>query len=323
MNHLLKTQQTDRTVDSGIWKGLFGAIAGVSGWMLMADAVETIARDSADMSALFGLIGVGAMTGGSAALAFLDVVADGEERLQPIGMCDALRILALTVIGAGVAALTPAIDHAPNAAVSSPALGRGMIGSALIVGDVGVALLSVRNMHRDRRSGKGNKADVKGATMTENAHRTVGAPITKRYDGQAIIEMALVLMVVLVVIFGGVAAVQSIGAHYTVSQAVRVAAHQAALRGSTGGLMFNQEYPLASAPGPVAEAARTAFAGSVFAEPQHATIQVHCATTPCRRYSTITVTIGYTAEVWTPIPGLSNIHVNRSATRTAEQDTDN
>lgn len=158
--------------------------------------------------------------------------------------------------------------------------------------------------------------------MTGNVDHCADVPVTNRYDGQALIEMALVLMIVLVVIFGGVAAVQAIGAHYTVSQAVRIAAHQAALRGSTGGLMFDRDYPLASAPGPVADAARTAFAGSVFAEPQYATIRVRCATNPCRRYSTITVTIGYRAEVWTPIPGLSDIQVNRSATRTAEQDTD-
>jgi Flp pilus assembly protein TadG len=158
--------------------------------------------------------------------------------------------------------------------------------------------------------------------MMEDTYRAAGIPIKNRRNGQALIEMALVLMVVLVVIFGGVAAVQAIGAHYTVSQAVRVAAHQAALRGSTGGLMDDQEYPLASAPGPVAEAARTAFVGSVFAEPQYATIRVRCATNPCRRYSTITVTIRYTAEVWTPVPGLSDIRINRSATRATEQDTD-
>ncbi|MGB9751228.1 TadE/TadG family type IV pilus assembly protein [Roseiflexus castenholzii] len=138
--------------------------------------------------------------------------------------------------------------------------------------------------------------------------------------GQALIEMALVLTVLLVIIFGGVAAIQAIGAHYTVNQAVRVAAHQAALRGSTGGLAYDRDYPLATAPGPVADAARIAFAGSVFVGPQHATIRAHCATQPCRRYSDITVTIHYQADVWTPIPGLTDIRVHRSATRAAEQD---
>lgn len=134
------------------------------------------------------------------------------------------------------------------------------------------------------------------------------------------IEMAIVLSILLAIIFGGVAAIQAIGAHYTVNQAVRVAAHQAALRGSTGGLAYDRDYPLATAPGPVADAARMAFAGSVFAEPQYATIRARCTTNPCRRYSDITVTIGYQAEVWTPIPGLADIRVNRSATRAAEQD---
>ncbi len=141
--------------------------------------------------------------------------------------------------------------------------------------------------------------------------------------GQAIIEMAIVLTVLLAIIFGGVAAIQAIGAHYTVNQAVRVAAHQAALRGSTGGLVYDRDYPLATAPGPVADAARMAFAGSVFAELQYATIRARCTTNPCRRYSDITVTIGYQAEVWTPIPGLADIRVNRSATRAAEQDANN
>jgi Flp pilus assembly protein TadG len=137
------------------------------------------------------------------------------------------------------------------------------------------------------------------------------------------IEMALVLTILLTIIFGGVAAIQAIGAHYTVNQAVRVAAHQAALRGSTGGLAYDRDYPLATAPGPVADAARIAFAGSVFAEPQYATIQAQCATNPCRRYSDITVTIRYQAEVWTPIPGLTDIRINRSDTRAAEQDAQN
>lgn len=140
-------------------------------------------------------------------------------------------------------------------------------------------------------------------------------------QGQAMIEMAIVLTILLTIIFGGVAAIQAIGAHYTVNQAVRVAAHQAALRGSTGGMAYDRDYPLATAPGPVADAARTAFAGSVFADPQDATIRARCATNPCRRYSDITVTIRYQAEVWTPIPGLADIRVNRSATRAAEQDT--
>ena len=330
MNHLFETQRTDRAVDFEAWKGLFGAMAGVGGWILLADAVEAIARaGDASAPALVGLIGAGAVTGGATALALLHAVSDSEDkRSPPIDMCNALRALALITIGAGVAALTLATDLASGATASSTVLGRVMIGMALIVGGFGVAVLVVWNLRQNTRLGTGDEAGrantgMKGASMTQKADCAVGAPIANRYGGQALIEMALVLMVVLVIIFGGVAAVQAIGAHYTVSQAVRVAAHQAALRGSTGGLMYDREYPLASAPGPVAEAARTAFAGSVFAEPQYATIRVRCATNPCRRYSNITVTIGYTAEVWTPVPGLSDIRINRSATRATEQDTDN
>jgi len=326
MNHRFETGRTDRAVDVEAWMGLFGAMAGVGGWVLLADALEAVARSGdASAPALVGLIGAGAVTSGATALALLHVVADDEDkRSLPI---NALRALALITIGAGVAALTLATDRASGTTASSTVPGRVMIGAALIVGGFGVALLFIWKMRRDMRSTKGGEAgwtknDAKGAAMMEDTYRAASIPIKNHRNGQALIEMALVLMVVLVVIFGGVAAVQAIGAHYTVSQAVRVAAHQAALRGSTGGLMNDQEYPLASAPGPVAEAARTAFAGSVFAEPQYATIRVRCATNPCRRYSTITVTIRYTAEVWTPVPGLSDIRINRSATRATEQDTD-
>lgn len=138
--------------------------------------------------------------------------------------------------------------------------------------------------------------------------------------GQAVIEMALTLSVLLMVIFGGVAAIQAIGAHYTVTQAVRVAAHQAALIGSSGGMEYDRDVSLATAPGPVAEAARAAFAGSVFVAPQNAVIQVSCAVRPCRRYAPITVTIRYQDEFWTPVPGWTDIRIDRSATRMTEQD---
>lgn len=138
--------------------------------------------------------------------------------------------------------------------------------------------------------------------------------------GQAIVEMAIVLLLVLTIIFGGLGAIQAIGTHYAVNQAVRVAAHQAALLGSTGGLERDRAYGLAEAPGPVAEAARTAFAGSAFARAEDARISARCAADPCRRYSAITVRITYHGALWTPIPGLSEVTVDRSAVRTAEKD---
>jgi len=139
-------------------------------------------------------------------------------------------------------------------------------------------------------------------------------------NGQAIVETAIVLLLVLTIIFGGLGALQAIGTHYAVNQAVRVAAHQAALLGSTGGLERDRAYGLAEAPGPVAEAARNAFAGSAFADPAAATISARCAANPCRRYSPITVRITYHGALWTPIPGLSEVTVDRSAVRTAEKD---
>ncbi len=155
--------------------------------------------------------------------------------------------------------------------------------------------------------------------MIERLSVIVRRSIRRSRHGQSLVETAITLSILLTIIFGGVAAIQAIGAHYTVSQAVRIAVHQAALRGATVG-MDGRDYNLKDAPGPAAEAARAAFEGSVFADPQHAVIQVRCASS-CRRYDPVTVTIRYRADVWTPIPGiLTDIRVERSATRTLEQD---
>lgn len=143
-----------------------------------------------------------------------------------------------------------------------------------------------------------------------------------RHHGQALVEMALTLTIILMVVLGGIAAVQIIGVHYSVAQAVRASAHQAALRGSTGGLAYDQYYPLSSAPGPVAEAARLALSGSVFADPEYAQIRASCATRPCRRYERIRVEIRYESEPWAPLPGLlDRISAQRSVVRSAEQDS--
>lgn len=110
MNHPVETQRTDRAVDFAAWKGLFSAMIGIGGWMLLTNGVETIVRTGdASASALFGLIGAGAITGGAIALALIS-------------------------IGAGVAASTLATDYAVSAMASVTIPGRVMIGAVLIVG---------------------------------------------------------------------------------------------------------------------------------------------------------------------------------------------
>ena len=76
-------------------------------------------------------------------------------------------------------------------------------------------------------------------------------------SGQAVVEMALVVMLLLVLIFGAVDVLQNLMVQYTISQSVRTAAHEAALMGSTGGMTHGRPYVLKDAPGPVASAART------------------------------------------------------------------
>jgi hypothetical protein len=169
MNHRFGTQRVDRTVNFEAGMGLFGAMAGVGGWVLLADALEAIARTGdASAPALIGLIGAGAVTGGATALALLHAVADSQDkRSPPIDMCSALRALALITIGAGVAALTLATDPASGATASSTVLGRVMIGAALIVGGFGVALLFIWKMRRDMRSAKGGEAGWKKTMRKE------------------------------------------------------------------------------------------------------------------------------------------------------------
>lgn len=141
-----------------------------------------------------------------------------------------------------------------------------------------------------------------------------------RREGQALIETAIALSIILMVVIGGLNALQAIGSHYAVGQAVRSAAHVAALRGSSDGLP-DGETSLATAPGQVAEAARLTLQGTPFVDAGKAYIRVTCASDPCRRFDPITVTIRYEDETWAPFPLLDRIAIQRSATRIAEQDS--
>lgn len=144
---------------------------------------------------------------------------------------------------------------------------------------------------------------------------------TRRHAGQALVEMALVFVILLTVIFGGVNALQNLAVQFTISQAVRTAAHEAALMGSTGGLEDGHVYALNTAPGPVADAARNVLAGGVFTtNVTKATITATCAVSPCRRYSPITVQVQYRDGYLAPLPMMTEIVVQRSTTRSSEKD---
>lgn len=140
--------------------------------------------------------------------------------------------------------------------------------------------------------------------------------------GQAIVEMALTFMILIMLIFGGISAMQILTVQYTVNQAVRTAAHEAALMGSTGGLENGHVYVLKDAPGPIAAAARNVLAGGVFTtDLAKATITAACAANPCRRYSPITVQLRYEDQTIAPIPAvLERVVAERAATRASEKD---
>jgi hypothetical protein len=140
-------------------------------------------------------------------------------------------------------------------------------------------------------------------------------------SGQALVELAMVFLLLITLIFGAIDVLQNLNVQYTISQSVRTAAHEAALLGSTGGLAHGHPYVLKDAPGPVAEAARNVLVGGIFTtDLSKATITMTCATDPCRRYSPITVRIQYADDYLTPLPMLHRLTVDRSATRASEKD---
>ncbi len=142
----------------------------------------------------------------------------------------------------------------------------------------------------------------------------------RRVCGQAMVEMALVIGILLLVILGGLDCLQLMMTQYTVSQAVRASAHQAALIGGPDGQ--NGSWGDGSHPsGTVAETARTILDSGMVTDSTKATITVTCVRTPCRRYDPITVRIQYRDDVWAPFPGLfSQVTADLSATRLAEKD---
>lgn len=139
--------------------------------------------------------------------------------------------------------------------------------------------------------------------------------------GQAMVEMAIVMGVLLLVILGGLDCLQLLMTNYTVSQAVRASAHQAALIGGPDG--HNGSWDSAPHPtGSVAETARVILDSGMVTDSRKATITVTCARTPCRRYDPITVRIQYHDRVWAPFPGVfTDVTADLSATRLAEKDS--
>lgn len=125
--------------------------------------------------------------------------------------------------------------------------------------------------------------------------------------GQAVVEFLIVIGVFLMLIFGLTCVGQILLANYTVNQAARAAAHQAAIQGGT--------------PAAAYDAAKSVINSGVGTSYSGATVNVTCARTPCRRYDAITVNVAYNDSFWTPMPPLfTSFTVRAQATRAAERD---
>ena len=139
-------------------------------------------------------------------------------------------------------------------------------------------------------------------------------------SGQAMVEMALVLAVLLLVILGGIDGLQIMMTQYTVSQAARASAHQAALIGGPDGSNGSLHTSGAHATGTIADTARVILDSGMMTDASNAAITVTCARNPCRRYDPITVRLTYQADIWAPIGPFTLVKADLTATRLAEKD---
>lgn len=128
-----------------------------------------------------------------------------------------------------------------------------------------------------------------------------------RRRGQAMVEFTVVIGLFLLLVLGLTCVGQLLLANYTVSQAARAAAHQAAIEGG--------------APAAAFDAAAQVLDAGVGTAATDASVRVVCAGDPCRRYDPVTVTVDYTGGFWTPLPPLfTEFTVRAAATRAAERD---
>lgn len=129
----------------------------------------------------------------------------------------------------------------------------------------------------------------------------------RRRRGQAVVEFTIVIGLFLLLILGLVCVGQILLANYTVNQAARAAAHQAAIEGG--------------APAAAYSAAAQVLDAGVGTRAADATVAVSCASDPCRRYDPVTVSVDYAGAFWTPLPPLfTEFAVHAAATRAAERD---
>jgi hypothetical protein len=128
-------------------------------------------------------------------------------------------------------------------------------------------------------------------------------------QGQALVEMALMLPVLLILILGTICAMQLLLTQLVVFQATRIAAHQAALIGGDDGPS-----------GTVRSVAANVLNNGVGTRADRAIVTVTCSAQPCRRYSLITVRIDYHDAFWVPVEPFISLSLRAQVVRIVERD---
>jgi Flp pilus assembly protein TadG len=173
--------------------------------------------------------------------------------------------------------------------------------------------------------------NIRGALLHQvgrrRARRGEGAAATQRRAGQSLVEFALVLGVLLLLILGGIDAFQILMTQYTVNQAVRASAHQAALVGGPDGSGGNVATSAQQPENSIARTAQLVLDSGMTTRADNATITVVCTDpqsgaprNPCRRYDAVTVRIQYLDELWAPIAMFDKARADLKTTRAAEKD---
>ncbi len=131
----------------------------------------------------------------------------------------------------------------------------------------------------------------------------------RKQHAQALVELALMLPVLIMLIFGTICVMQLLLTQMVVFQAARIAVHQAALVGGDDGPN-----------GTVRSYAANVLNNSIGTRADRAFITITCSTRPCRRYSLITVQIRYNDTFWVPIEPFASLSLRSSLVRIVERD---
>jgi len=153
--------------------------------------------------------------------------------------------------------------------------------------------------------------------------------IQRRHRGQALVETALTIGIILMVIIHGINLIQWLGIQYGVQQAAKAAASAAAVYGESFRDTYSQrgEVQLQTNPSsmsPSQAAAYFVLQGSPFTNPKYAVISATCQPSSgraqCRRYDPLTITITYEAPAWVVTPFLYSFVATARTTAIYEHD---